>query len=112
MIVLLFMFTGISFADRDMSHKQWQKQEKQKHRQYLRRQGPNHYGQGFRYQYHGQRHWRPRHYRGHWRSWQEWNSHRSYSPHIYNRGHYYRHGGNLYFEFRTGDGTFVFSIGR
>lgn len=114
MVVVLFMFTGVSFADQHMSHGQWKKQQKQQHRQYLERQrhGPDHYGQGYRYQYRGQRHWRPRHYRGHWRSWQEWNSHRSHNPHVYNHGHYYRHGGSLYFQFRTPDGIFAFSIGR
>ena len=115
-VVVLFMFTGISFADQNnqyMGHKQWKAQQKQKRREYRNKErGLDHYGQGYRYQYHGHRHWRPRHYRGHWRSWQEWNSHRSYSPHVYRHGHYYRHGGSLYFQFATPDGTFVFSIGR
>ncbi len=117
MTIVLFMFVGvspgISFADQHMSHKQWKAQQKQTHRDYRNRQrGLNHYGQGYRYQYRGHRQHRPKHYRGHWRSWQEWNSHRSHNPHVYKRGHYYRHGGSLYFQFNTPDGIFAFSIGR
>ena len=120
-VVVLFMLTGVSFADqhinRDrnqyMGHKEWKAQQKQKRRDYRNKErGLDHYGQGYRYQHRGHRQHRPNHYRGHWRSWREWDSHRRHNRHMYNRGHYYRHGGSLYFQFNTPDGTFAFSIGR
>jgi len=73
---------------------------------------PQYYGHGYRHRYYGKRHYHPRHYRGHWRSWRAWEDYRRHHHREYRRGHYYRKNNQLYFEFETDEGRFVFSIGR
>lgn len=53
-------------------------------------------------------------YRGHWRSWNDWNAFRRHSPGIYRDGRYYRDHGHLMFRYCDphGGGCFFFSIGR
>ena len=53
-------------------------------------------------------------YRGHWRSWDEWDRYQRQHPDIRKHGRYYRESGHLMFRFsdpRTGN-SFFFSIGR
>ena len=66
-----------------------------------------HYGH---YDYRGHRYA----YRGHWRSWQQWNDYKKKHPNLYRHGTYYRENAHLMFRFcdpGTG-GCFFFSIGR
>jgi hypothetical protein len=53
-------------------------------------------------------------YRGHWRSWKEWDRYAREHPNIYQHGRYYREGGHLMFRVcEPGtDNCFFFSIGR
>jgi hypothetical protein len=53
-------------------------------------------------------------YRGHWRSWDDWDRYRRAHPRIYKYGRYYREGGHLLFRFcEPGiNNCFFFSIGR
>ena len=53
-------------------------------------------------------------YRGHWRSWDEWDRYARKHPHVYNYGHYYRDNAHLMFRFCEpgNDDCFFFSIGR
>jgi hypothetical protein len=63
-----------------------------------------------RYEYNGHRYA----YRGHWRSWDDWDKYARQRPYLYKHGGYYREGGHLMFRFWD-PGTnnyFFFSIGR
>jgi hypothetical protein len=63
-----------------------------------------------RYEYRGHRYA----YRGHWRSWDDWDRYARQRPYLYKYGRYYREGGHLMFRFWD-PGTsnyFFFSIGR
>lgn len=53
-------------------------------------------------------------YRGHWRSWDDWDRYARKHPRIYEHGHYYRENAHLMFRFCDpgGGGCFFFSIGR
>jgi hypothetical protein len=53
-------------------------------------------------------------YRGHWRSWDDWDRYARQHPNLYGHGRYYREGGHLMFRFcEPGtDNCFFFSIGR
>ena len=53
-------------------------------------------------------------YRGHWRSWQEWDDYYRGHPWLRERGRYYRDDGHLMFRYcdRDGGGCFFFSIGN
>lgn len=53
-------------------------------------------------------------YRGHWRSWEQWDRYAKARPDIYKNGNYYREGAHLMFRFcEPGTGNFLFfSIGR
>jgi hypothetical protein len=54
-------------------------------------------------------------YRGHWRSWHEWDRYYRAHPHLHGRGHYYYHDhAHLMFRYcdPDGGGCFFFSIGR
>ena len=53
-------------------------------------------------------------YRGHWRSWADWDNYRRAYPRIYQHGHYYYEGAHLMFRFCDPDSgsCFFFSIGR
>lgn len=69
--------------------------------------GKRHY-QRYEYRGHGYD------YRGHWRSWDDWDRYAKQHPPLYKHGQYYREGGHLMFRFcdpGTG-GCFFFSIGR
>ena len=113
LILVLAIFLSLSFtmpvsADRRGKQKRnsqgtYQKQE---------RRPNNHYRSGYRYRHHGHRRYHPNHYRGHWRSWNQWDRHRRHNHQNYRHGRYYRKNNNLYFEFETDEGRFVFSIGR
>ncbi len=53
-------------------------------------------------------------YRGHWKSWKDWDRYAREHPSIYKHGEYYREGAHLMFRFCE-PGTancFFFSIGR
>jgi hypothetical protein len=54
------------------------------------------------------------HYRGHWRSWKDWNAFYRDHPRWHGRGHYYRESGHLMFRICDPDigGCMFFSIGR
>jgi len=113
--ILFFSFAfNIIPADAGQRDKR-QKKQGQKYEQRDKRRDqkhPRYYGQGYRYNHHGRRHYRPKHYRGHWRSWRSWDDHRRHNHRDYRDGRYYRQDGSLYFEFENEDGRFVFSIGR
>jgi hypothetical protein len=69
--------------------------------------GERHYGH---YEYKGHKY----DYRGHWRSWNDWERYAKEHPDLRKHGAYYRQGGHLMFRFydpRTGS-SFFFSIGR
>lgn len=53
-------------------------------------------------------------YRGHWRSWNDWDHYRRSSPHRFRYGRYYWEGEHLMFRFCDPDNgnCFFFSIGR
>lgn len=53
------------------------------------------------------------HYRGHWRSWDEWDRY-ARERDLYKHGRHYHEGGHLMFRFCDPDagGCFFFSIGR
>ncbi len=53
-------------------------------------------------------------YRGHWRSWREWDDYARHHPRMYKYGRYYRDEGHLMFRICDPDsgGCFFFSIGR
>lgn len=52
-------------------------------------------------------------YKGHWRSWDQWDRYARRHPEIYKHGRYYRESGHLMFRFCTLDGGYIFfSIGR
>ena len=124
--VLLFGFFMLTapqaFADQGNKGKgqpkQWQKQQVQenqgrpdydKYRGY--RQRPydkgRHYGY---YNYKGHRY----DYRGHWRSWDQWDRYAKAHPDISRHGTYYRENAHLMFRFcEPGTGNCIFfSIGR
>jgi hypothetical protein len=54
-------------------------------------------------------------YRGHWRSWHDWDRYYRAHPHLHGHGHYYYHD-HTHLMFRycepDGSGCFFFSIGR
>ena len=117
-IVLIFFCSGVSIAD------QW-KNESGKGRpgSSLYNQGrPNYYKyNGYRerpynkgrhyghYEYKGHLY----DYRGHWRSWEQWDRYRREHPDAYEHGYYYREKAHLMFRFcEPGTGNcFFFSIG-
>jgi hypothetical protein len=130
--VLLFGFfmltTSQAFADQGNKgkgqQKQWQKHQQQnthgrpdykgrpdydKYRGYRERpyDKGRHYGH---YDYKGHRY----DYRGHWRSWDQWDRYAKAHPNISRHGTYYRENAHLMFRFcEPGTGTcFFFSIGR
>jgi hypothetical protein len=53
-------------------------------------------------------------YRGHWRSWNSWETYRREHRERFRHGHYYRQDGHLMFRFcdPQGGSCFFFSIGR
>ena len=53
-------------------------------------------------------------YRGHWRSWDEWDGYYRAHPRLRRHGHYYHDGGYLMFRYcdPDADGCFFFSIGH
>ena len=52
-------------------------------------------------------------YRGHWRSWNDFDAYLRGYPRLHRYGHYYREQGHLMFRFCDPDsGCFFFSIGR
>jgi hypothetical protein len=52
-------------------------------------------------------------YRGHWRSWDDWDRYYRAHPHLHGRGHYYHDDVHLMYRYCDGDGScFFFSIGR
>lgn len=53
-------------------------------------------------------------YRGHWRSWDQWDRYAKAHPNIYKHGRYYRENSHLMFRFCDpgGGGCFFFSIGK
>ncbi len=53
-------------------------------------------------------------YRGHWRSWNDWDDYARRHPERYRHGRYYREDGHLMFRYCDPDtgGCFFFSIGR
>ena len=53
-------------------------------------------------------------YRGHWRSWKDWDDYARRYPERYQHGRYYREDGHLMFRYcdPDGGGCFFFSIGR
>ena len=113
-LILIFTLSFSMVASAGQRDKGRKKQPQKRERQYKddHRHQPRYYGQGYRYNHHGRRHYKPKQYRGHWRSWREWNDHRRHNNRPYREGRYYRQNGSLYFEFETEDGRFVFSIGR
>lgn len=66
-----------------------------------------HYGQ---YKRHGH----PYEYRGHWRSWDDWDRYARKHPEIRRQGHYYHDGAHLMFRSCSPDAAacVFFSIGR
>lgn len=62
------------------------------------------------HQHHGHRYT----YRGHWRSWNEWDRYYRAHPRLRGHGHYYHDDAHLMFRYcdPDGDGCFFFSIGR
>jgi hypothetical protein len=76
---------------------------------------------GYRERPYGQRHYEHHEYkgheyayRGHWKSWNDWDRYAKEHPDLYKHGRYYREGGHLMFRFNepgTGN-SFFFSIGR
>jgi hypothetical protein len=61
-----------------------------------------------------ERHGHDYRYRGHWRSWDDWDAFYRDHPRWHRHGHYYRDSGHLMFRFcdPEGGGCFFFSIGR
>jgi hypothetical protein len=53
-------------------------------------------------------------YRGHWRSWHDWDDYYHRHPWLREHGRYYHDDGYLMFRYcdRDGDGCFFFSIGN
>jgi hypothetical protein len=53
-------------------------------------------------------------YRGHWRSWRDWEAYKRHYPKLYTHGGYYRDHGHLMFRYCDphGGSCFFFSIGR
>jgi len=129
---LLFGFfiltTSQAFADQGSKgkgqQKQLQKQQKQETHGRPASRGPSDYDKysGYRehpynkhrnyghYDYKGHRY----DYRGHWRSWDQWDRYAKAHPDISRHGTYYRENEHLMFRFcQPGAGTcFFFSIGR
>ena len=81
----------------------------------------NHYTRGYHYRPHDNRHYdnryhrgRKHNYRGHWRSWNEWESYYRHHPEMHRHGNYFHDGPHLMFQFCDSgtDSCFFFSIGR
>ena len=108
---MLAIFLSLSFSITADAGQKRDKRDKRQKQGYYQKQ-PRYYGQGYRYKHHDRRHYRPKHYRGHWRSWREWEDHRRHNNRNYRKGRYYRHNNSLYFEFENEDGRFSFSIGK
>jgi hypothetical protein len=51
-------------------------------------------------------------YRGHWRSWQDWDDYARAHPYIHRHGRYYHEDQHLMFRGCDGNQCFFFSIGR
>jgi hypothetical protein len=130
-IAIIFMFSGITIADqrgnRDNNQRGWNKKKQRTTQHYKRSQrstrqykrshtykrNRSHYGHGYRDRHYGHRSYIPRHYRGHWRSWDTWYLYYLLNQHEWRSHRYYRDSnGSLYFEFQDNTGTFAFSIGR
>lgn len=78
---------------------------------------PGHRGRPYDPHRHYERHehgGRPYAYRGHWRSWGEWDGYYRRHPRLHGHGHYYHDDGHLMFRYCDPDsgGCFFFSIGR
>ena len=88
-----------AFADRDYAGRHgYREHPYDKHRHYER------------YEHGGHRYT----YRGHWRSWKDWDDYAREHRELYDHGRYYREGGHLMFRFcdPDSDSCFFFSIGR
>jgi hypothetical protein len=81
----------------------------------------NHYGYSHRpldrkrhYNQRRDRRGRDHHYRGHWRSWNDWHRYYRSHPEIHRHGRYFHDGSHLMFQFCDPEsgGCFFFSIGR
>lgn len=117
-IVLIFLCSGVSIADEwknesgkgrpGSSNYNQGRPEYHKYNGYRERpyNKGRHYGQ---YDYKGHLYG----YRGHWRSWEQWDRYRREHPDVYEQGHYYREKAHLMFRFcEPGTGNcFFFSIG-
>ncbi len=119
LVALMFLFTGMSFAGQNDRRKNDQKgyyQEQQDvqryHKKHKKHRKDRHEYRGYRDKYYGQRHHPPKRYRGHWRSWDQFDRYRRDHRSEYRHGRYYQNNGHLYFRFQTDEGTFSFSIGR
>lgn len=91
-----------AMADRD-------KRDYKGHRGYRDHPYDNHR----RYEHH-EHHGHKYAYRGHWRSWGEWDGYYRERPWLHDHGHYYWEGAHLMFRFCDPDtsGCFFFSIGQ
>ena len=95
--------------DNPRGHNDNKRPDYQNHRGYREHPYDSHRNYG-RYDYKGHRY----DYRGHWRSWEQWDNYARKHPDIYKRGIYYHESAHLMFRFcDPGTGScFFFSIGR
>ena len=100
----------------DRGHSNYQKQhvDKRQHhdnrRDYERHDNRRHHTRNYKHHdYKGRRY----NYKGHYGSWNQWDSYRRQHPDVVRHGSYYREGGHLMFRFSDPGGNhFFFSIGR
>lgn len=74
------------------------------------RRNYNHHSRNYKYHNYSDRRYN---YKGHYGSWNQWDSYRRQHPDVVRHGSYYREGGHLMFRFSDPGGNhFFFSIGR
>lgn len=114
MLVALSASAAIALAD-DRPHDGRDYHERHDDRDYHQYRGYREtpYDRGRHYGHHKHRE-RNYAYRGHWRSWDEWDAYLRHHPDIRRHGHYYREGVHLMFRScpSGGDACIYFSIGR
>lgn len=120
-ITLVFLLTGLGFAgqkgnqgnQKQKYDNRYENDQRDVHRykqKYSKKD--NHKYKGYRDRYYDHRKYHPNHYKGHWRSWNDWERYHKEHRRSYKQQRYYRNNDQLYFEFETDEGRFVFSIGR
>lgn len=118
-VVMLFMFTNLSFAkDDDKNRGHAYGQQDRGRNDYRKDHGGDDYHKypGYRSKsrhdnYHHE-HFKNYKYNGHWNSWDSWEKYKRSHPNYARHGHYERNNNQLFFLFNDGINSFMFSIGK